>query len=217
MPPFGSEPKEKETKRLSFLSLAPAPKPRVQANVKVFGHEPAEPGDSVEFPFGTEPEEGGGIPQNQQAFVGPFGAEPEEESVIGRPRKTKSTISSSSASVRKPTPTLFGAEPEEGNDSDEPGSDASSSDEPGKTKYELKADTVFCFGWKAVLDVEKASLWQKNMDHERSAPQKRRYDNSKRSATALYVRKQNTGVFKQNGVDPERLQKLFAAATCCCA
>lgn len=46
---------------------------------------------------------------------------------------------------------------------------------------------------------------------------KRKYNNMGRAANASYLRKNHAGQFKQNGVDPGRIQRLFQADSCQCS
>lgn len=75
--------------------------------------------------------------------------------------------------------------------------------------------TVFSLGWRSVETLLAGNFWKEHGD-EKASKTKRAYDNSKRKEVAQYKRKQHQGHFKANGVDPERLEKLFALPSCKC-
>ncbi|CAK9073825.1 unnamed protein product [Durusdinium trenchii] len=109
---------------------------------------------------------------------------------------------------------LWGEEPEEaGHDVRQPLSESSSGSE---ADYRGSAQTVFSMGWNSLLDLKKATFWKEGVN---SAPEKkkRKYNNTERAAMASYSRQSSAGHFKENGVDPGRLQKLFKLPSCQCA
>lgn len=82
--------------------------------------------------------------------------------------------------------------------------------------FQVKKETVFSFGWSSVASFQKATFWREQMDDEKAQKPKRAYDNSKRSKAAAYSRTKSRGFYKRNGLDPSRLEKLFAT-NCLCA
>ena len=143
--------------------------------------------------------------------TGPFGAETSEQSSTG--------ARSNSAQSRKPPGTrstvLWGAEPEENEQANAgPASESSSSE--SETVYRGTSQTVFSMGWHSMMDLKKASFWKENIDGDGVRQKKRKYNNTSRAAVASYTRKNNAGQFKNNGVDPGRIQRLFRAESCQC-
>lgn len=197
MPPFGSESKERDTSQpLSFLSF---PRPRRQPGhtSPIFGAEPDESGSGCTDAESREPD---------PAPFTPFGAELDEDDP---PPKRHRAVSATGP---------FGQEGAEDEDLTQPQAGSSSDEDgPGDSKYVIKSDSVFCLGWKSVLDAEKAGFWKTHMDDERASKAKRKYNNSNRKATAEYARQKTQGCYKKNGIDPLRLEKLFATAQCSCA
>lgn len=203
MPPFGVEKEEPaDEKRLPYLSLGGLPSRPKRAASGPFGAESSE--------HVTEPVQGSqqARPRREaptSSSHGPFHAEPDE--VLGR------TTTSSQGKTRPPRSLsgIFGSEPAE-ESSVEPESDSS---EDEQANFRGTSQTVHSLGWHSLLDLKKATFWKGNMD---SAPtkKKRRYNNSNRQAQAAYARKNTEGAFQRNGVDPQRLKKLFELPSCQC-
>lgn len=222
MPPFGDEPGEKISRPLNFLSFRHAvPKRRPGSVSNVFGPESAEP----------DPEEAGsaglhqtGTSSRTKLTKRPFEDEEDETGFQKQRPKVKggSTLplsvfgdegseDESGAPVKgKCASKPFG---EEDGETDDQSSPPSSNDEKA---FLVKHNTVFSFGWGSVSSFKKATFWREKMDDEKAKKPKRQYDNRKRSATAVYARKNSHGVFQRNGTDPARLQKLFDAPCCSC-
>lgn len=221
MPPFGDEPGEKTARPLSFLSLRHVSPKRCApgAVFHVFGPESAEPevagsvgsgsrigtpSTRTKRPFENEEDETAFSQQRPKVTDGStlpksvFGNEgSEDDSGTSLPKKK-------GAANANP----FG---EEGSETDD--QSLSSNDEHA---FLVKQNTVFSFGWTSVSSFKKATFWRETLDDEKAKKPKRQYDNRKRAATAAYARKNSRGVFKRNGTDPARLQKLFAAPFCSC-
>lgn len=198
MPPFGDEPSEPTPKPLSFLSLRHASSKRRPVQNRVFGAEPAEACDADVL--GTRAATvGKSRPQR------PFQDEDDEGSSTAKPIKDVK---------HELTPGPFGDEgdEDEGNESED---DASQSSDDNR--FIPQQNTVFSFGWASVSTLQKATFWKENLDDANAKRQKRVYDNTKRAAEAAYTRRKTKGVYKRNGLDPARLQKLFATARCQCA
>ena len=210
MPPFGDEPKEKDSRPLSFLSFRDASAPRPsqrQRSASVFGPEGTE---SSSYPSGSRPKQG--------ATKRPFEDEDIEDVIEPRPSKSMSYARKSTAFADESSEDDLGkvgkaSKPfrDEGGESD----NSLSSDDDAS--FVPKKDTVFTFGWNSVSTFKKANFWKENMDNEKAKPTKRQYDNSKRAANALYERSGSKGFYRRNGMDPARLQKLFSASSCSCA
>ena len=138
------------------------------------------------------------------------------------------SFKATSSKLKRGTGTAFGEELSEdeslhsrpvvdkpfGDECSEGESPLSSNDEKA---FDVKSTTVFSFGWSSVSTFKKVTFWRERMDDEAAKKQKRVYDNTKRAANANYARSSSKGVYKRNGVDPARLQKLFDAPTCSCA
>ncbi len=102
---------------------------------------------------------------------------------------------------------------------DEPGenSESSSTSFGDEGQAQQCIQTPFALGWESAQRFTSGSFWKENMDEKTTKP-KRRYDNSTRAAAAAYARKGKEGMFSENGMNPERLQKLFSATSCqCCS
>lgn len=195
MPPFGDEPAERGSGKISFLKHCVRDPDRQRPPVVTTGPFQPEP---------AEPVRGGGkVPaRSSKAFV-PFQDEGDEEDPVSqRPPANKKRKTPQARAIP------FQDEPEEGQ------SDVASSSDGSGGEYQPK-DTVFALGWQAVQHFVKGSFWKENMDERTSKP-KRTYDNSKRSAEAVYARKENQGTYKANGLDPNRLRRLFGAPSCHC-
>ena len=94
---------------------------------------------------------------------------------------------------------------------------ANSSPSSGEEVAQQPGNIVFGLGWQSVQRFQQGSFWKENMNENQEKPKpKRTYDNSKREATAAYARRDKQGVFKSNGVDPARVQKLFDSQSCHC-
>ena len=189
MPPFGKELAEVGSKRAPFLKQSlHTPVPKSRLPAAAFQPEPAE--EEVCSPLTARRPSN---PSSSSSF-NPFGAEPEE----GQRKRSRPVA---------PSTTPFGAEADEG-DSD------SSSDFDAKPQPE----TVFAMGWQGLQRFVAGSVWKEHSNEgELVKKPKRAYDNTRRQADAAYKRKDTCGFFKNNGVDPHRLQKLFNAPTCGCA
>jgi hypothetical protein len=122
----------------------------------------------------------------------------------------------SSKSQRVPV-VLFGDEPAEddgtGKSSGSDGGDQSDVEDA----FEIKSSSEFALGWKSVLNLKQSTFWKENQDDHTGAKPKRAYDNSKRGANAMYIRKDSGGSFKKSGADPQRLESLFKKPSCRCA
>lgn len=211
MPPFDDEPAEESAKPLNFLSFRHATGTRQsKPAVQLFGPEGAESaGDGgvvksrPKRPFEDEGDETNGEPGPSKAcstnksaahsIFGDEGSEDEQPNLL--PTKK---------------PVLFGDE----SDESEADQSFSSNDE---TAFQLRKDTVFSFGWVSVSTFKKATFWRENMNDATAKKPKRQYDNSKRSGKAAYKRQKTHGFYKRNGVDPDRLRKLFDSPSCSCA
>lgn len=206
MPPFGDEPREKVPKPLAFLNLSHASaksgtqrgRPR-----SVFGAEPAEAVDETDCVGRREVAR----PPTKPASKRPFQDEGCEDGDCQGRRKLTFPKSSTSH------PTLFGDEGSE----DDAASDGDSSSNSGAEGFAAQQNTVFTFGWSSVSTFQKATTWREQIDDPKASREKRAYDNSKRAQEASYSKQESTGFYKRNGLDPARLQKLFAATTCSCA
>lgn len=140
---------------------------------------------------------------------GPFGSEGCESS---EPLPHRPSKSIHPRNLTQQSLVLFGSEPDE--DEAEPGSSGESNDGFDYEAYRGKSQTVFSVGWQSLLDLKKASFWKDS--GEPQPKKKRKYNNASRSATATYSRKNSSGQFKQNGIDPARLERLYGATTCHC-
>lgn len=214
MPPFGDEPDEEQgDKPLNFLSFRHAAKPTANLRPRsIFGAEPAESQpdpliaqtSSAKFksvpkrPFQDETVEDAPTKVSRGNRLGLFGDEGEE----------------GESGCQPATSQLFGAEGSE--DDRAPSSGQGSSGEEPEDGFTVKQESVFAFGWNSVSTFKKSTFWRENMDDLKAKPKKRAYDNSKRSASAAYLREKSKGVFKRNGLDPARLSKLFDAKACLC-
>ena len=189
MPPFGKEPAEVGSKRTPFLKQhLHTPAPKSRLPAAAFQPEPAE--EEVCSTPGRRPSN----PLSSSSF-NPFGAEP-EEGHRKRPRPVA-------------TSTPFGAEADEGDGDSDLSSEFNEPPEP---------ETVFAMGWQGLQRFVAGSFWKQHSNEgEDLKKPKRAYDNARRQADAAYKRKSTAGFFKNNGVDPERLQKLFNAPMCGCA
>jgi len=150
-------------------------------------------------------------------ITGPFGAEPSEGSAKQGP--CGSTRPSSSASSRQPPthPVLWGSEPEENDEQTTRSGESEGSSGESETVYQGTSKSVFSIGWHSLMDMKKVSFWKENMDDDQVSKKKRKYNNMGRAANASYLRKNHAGQFKQNGVDPGRIQRLFQADSCQCS
>lgn len=203
MPPFGDEPAEPTPKPLSFLTLRNASAKRRPVQNRAFGAEPAEASDAGGLGGQQQYRPGAALPKSRPKR--PFEDEGDEGvSTSAKPGKEVK---------HQCTPVPFC---DEGDESDLGGDDGfqSSDDEDN---FVPQQNTVFSFGWASVSTLKKASFWKEQIDDENAKKPKRVYDNSKRAAEAAYTRKKTAGVYKRNGLDPARLQKLFAATRCGCA
>ena len=129
---------------------------------------------------------------------GPFGSEGCESS---EPLPHRPSKSIHPRNLPQQSLVLFGSEPDE--DEAEPGSSGESNDGFDYEAYRGKSQTVFSVGWQSLLDLKKASFWKDS--GEPQPKKKRKYNNASRSATASYSRKNSSGQFKQNGIDPEKI------------
>lgn len=180
-------------------------------------HDPKPTGPVGGGPFGSEPAEQSGakasVPKRTRLATptnapGPFQDEVDE--VQNNPGFQFGGEPSPRA------PRLFGEEPGEHSE-DEESLAGSSSSERSETAFQLRTTkTVFALGWHTIMDMKKGSFWKKHLD-ERQEAKKRRYNNSGRATTAAYARQKSKGAYEENGTDPSRLQKLFAAPQCMCA
>ena len=199
MPPFGKESSEPSARSLPFLSLSghAAPK-KVQRRPpsKAFAPEKAEPAESVSKKVkGT---------QHKRSLQLPF---QDEEDECCQP---------SSKSQRVPV-VLFCDEPaEDGGTGKSSGSDGGDQSDV-EDAFEIKSSSEFALGWKSVLNLKQSTFWKENQDDHTGAKPKRAYDNSKRGANAMYIRKDSGGSFKKSGADPQRLESLFKNPSCRCA
>ena len=187
MPPFGAEKDEPSSKPLPFLNFK--------------SHDSSGPVAAGK--------------------LGPFGVEA-AESMPGRSRNLSVKPSrrfegGSHASLvpvlKRPSETnvLWGEEPAESEDVGK-ASDSSSSGE-SENAYRGTSRTVFSMGWHSILDLKRATFW--NEKASQPAQKKRRYNNTGRAAAASYARKNIAG-FKQNGLDPKRLEGLTGSTQCQC-
>lgn len=186
MPPFEAEPAERPRKPAPVLKQClQDPVHSKPLGSQLFGDEPAESSRSSKR-----------IPKRSFA---PFQDEGEET------ERSKKSCSSNRSKASTRTHVPF--QPEESEDD-------SSSDDSGNDYFQPK-QTVFALGWHSAQKFVAGSFWKENLDEKKpdEAP-KRAYDNSKRKASAAYARQGTGGLFKANGVDPQRLQKLFGSPSC---
>ena len=176
-----------------------------------FGVEQAEVAKNKPLPFLSFKSHD---PVKPKKRSGPFGAEPAEET-SSKPLKPQPGFLSSGkrCAVSSSSTVLFGNEPAEGDEESGAASDSSSSWSEGAFKG--KERTVFSMGWHSMLDMKRSSFWKENVD-DKAPKLKRKYDNTGRSAAASYARKTSSGLFKQNGLDPERLERLVGSKSCQC-
>lgn len=208
MPPFGKEGHERAAKRLAFLSFGDVakkkPRPKTSQSSPPSAQQPHSRPSTI---FGAEREEhdeldAGSLEGRRQSQSGPFGSESEEPMFPRAPQ-------------RPGRPSVFGREAEEDNSSECDCACSSSDEEGSDGDFVGNSDSVFALGWNSLLAFSKASGYQKVQDNGPSR-KKRAYDNSNRKAAAAYVRS-TSGVYKKNGTDEKRLEKLFGAAACNCA
>ena len=190
MPPFGKESSEASEKRLPFLSLGRHAAPKAAGKPSgAFGAEKAESSCGSRAPKRVKSENPSGN------FI-PFQDEDDESSQP--PQKNPKAFCP------------FGDEPDE--DEEQSASEQSGAEE----SFELTSSSVFALGWQSILSFKQATFWKANQDDHTGSKPKRTYDNSKRKANALYIKK-DTGSFKKNGSDPQRLAALFKQPACRCA
>ena len=222
MPPFQDEIGEPVSKGLQFLSSNVTP--RKHSVLKAFAPEPAEPSsgrgqsqtEGLPWKASTRPSLGRRVSQifqDEDEEVTSAKRYKSESNVFGAELE-ETWVGSSSSTSRPKVTAAFGPESDEGSGLfDMPSSD----DEPGSEKDFLpKSDSVFALGWHGLSSFKDATFWKENMDDPKAGKEKRKYDNRKRAAVAQYSR-QPQHIFKKNGVDPGRLQKLYNSEKCQCS
>lgn len=192
MPPFGKEPAEQGSKPKRFLDQRlHDPSAKRRAPHKIFGHEPAE-------------SEVGAGSQSVRTWSGGSASSSSQSQKRQFPFQDESEEPDSGT-----TPLPFQDEGEETFG----GGRGSSSDEE---QFDRKGTSIFAMGWEAMQKFVAGHFWkEKGAEHNPEQKPKRAYDNSKRSAEAAYKKK--GGVYKANGIDPNRLAKLFNTTACQCA
>lgn len=204
MPPFQAEANETLGKPLPFLSRAVKKEPKPHP-VRAFAAEPAESdhGAKAQRRLGSS---------CLGSTLSVFQAEGEEPDSGKRPRLSQRQVGGSSSS--RPTQ-VFGPEPDESDSSlfNLPSSD---DDMGSEQDYVPKSDSVFALGWHSLSSLKDATFWKDNMDDPMKQKPKRKYDNTKRQASAQYARLESQDTYKKNGLDPGRLQKLLNLQQCQC-
>lgn len=102
---------------------------------------------------------------------------------------------------------LFAAEKEESDDSDDDDG-SSSSDSPATKPCALN------FGWSNFHKAAKATFNRRASEMGKPPSKKRPYNNEGRAAKASYSR--SGDVYKQNGLDPERVTGVLSSDQCLC-
>ena len=198
MPPFQTESEEKQVKPLPFLSSRVRDH-QPKGAPKLFAAEPAEPCHRRQQQVpGVSQQPQHGVKSKMVKNTSVFGDEGEETDISDL-QKHRSHVAN----------TVFGAELEEQEESTD--GDASDAD------FEPTSKSVFAFGWHSLSSYQSASFWKENMDDPKSEKPRRKYDNRKRKASAMYARKRSGDVYKKNGTDPARLHKLVSGTQCFCS
>lgn len=188
MPPFDSEPAERKQQAIRFLKQHVRDPPSSRPTLGVFGAEKPEGGNKKRQV------------QPKKKLNKPFQDEVGESESVP-PKRSKPS---------KPEVAPFQDE-----DAEDLGSNSSPSS--GEEVAQQAGNSVFGLGWQSVQKFQQGSFWKENMNENQEKPKpKRTYDNSNRAATAAYARRDKQGVFKSNGVDPARVQKLFDSPSCHC-
>lgn len=193
MPPFESEPVERKQQAIRFLKQHVRDPPSSQSTSGVFGAEKPEGGNEKRQV------------QPKNKVNAPFQDEVGESEFIPPTKQTS----------KRPKPSKPEVAPFQDEDAEDLGSNSSPSS--GEEVAQQPGNIVFGLGWQSVQRFQQGSFWKENMnENQEKLKPKRTYDNSKREATAAYARRDKQGVFKSNGVDPARVQKLFDSQSCHC-
>lgn len=213
MPPFQVEVDEKRSKRLPFLSRNESV-PKTPSVLRVFAAEPAELGSHTSSSWRPSPSPVVATGAGVQSLFQDEGEEGDHERVQKKTRLATIFGPESHEHEKASSSTVFGMESAESPDDVYPDSN---DDEPGSEgDFVPKADSVFALGWSSLSAFQKATYWKQHVDDPKTQRRKRKYDNRKRQSQAAYARSSGD-VYKKNGVDPGRLQKLFDSSSCQCS
>ena len=197
MPPFAPEPAEQRRRAVVFLEQClQDPTVSTPSTPRLFGAESAERG-------GKRPNRQLNPSKNshlkRQPAPGPFQEEGEEQQ--GVPKRVKTPATSLVPFQSEAAEDDFVCETDS--------SDSNCGDQRPK-------DTVFALGWQSAQQFTASGFWKENADEVTERP-KRAYDNTRRKAAAAYSRQGKEGFYKANGIDQNRLEKLFESPSCSCA